>query len=385
MPTIAALIVAAGRGSRFGSEVPKQYANLAGKPIIRHAINALINHPAISYVQPVIHQDDARLFEDAAAGLQIATPIFGGETRQDSVRLGLEALASLNPDFVLIHDGARPFVTSHIIEGVISALTDGARGAIPGLPIPDTLKRIDGESKVIETVSRTNMVRAQTPQGFHFDDLLAAHRTSRHLTFTDDAAVMEQAGHTIAVVTGDDNNVKVTEADDLTKVAATLLETRTGVGFDVHRFGPGDGVTLGSIHIPMNKSLIGHSDADVVLHAATDAILGALSDGDIGLHFPPSDENNRDLDSRIFLAFALDRLAGSHGSLIHLDLTVICEQPKLSRYRAQMRDAIAEIAGVPTTRISVKATTTEGLGFTGRGEGIACQAVATIRALPVEF
>lgn len=384
MNTYAALIVAAGRGSRFGSKTPKQYAALSGIPVVTHAMTALSAHPKISHVQPVIHPDDTEAFSSAVGDLNVSTPVFGGQTRQDSVHLGLEALVTLNPDFVLIHDGARPNVSQSTIDRVIEALENGAKGVIPGIGISDTLKRLGEDAEIIETVSRTKIVRAQTPQGFHFQSLLDAHRQSKTLSLTDDAAIMEHVGHAVIVVDGDEDNIKITEARDLTKISEIMLETRTGMGFDVHRFGPGDGVTLGGIMIPMDKALIGHSDADVVLHAATDAILGAIGDGDIGFHFPPSNNEYAGADSKEFLLFAMERLKACSGSLVHLDLTIICERPKITPHRDQIRGAIAETAKVTPSRISVKATTTEGLGFTGRGEGIACQAVATVKSLPLD-
>ena len=383
MTTCAALIVAAGRGARFGATLPKQYATLTGSPVLRHALRALNTHPRITQIQPVIHPDDHILFAEAAQDIPIAQPCSGGPTRQDSVRLGLEALAGSAPDFVLIHDGARPLIGTGVLDRVIEALENGALGAIPTLPVPDTLKRVGDGAQIIETVPRTNIVRAQTPQGFHFQTLLQAHQTCAGLNLTDDAAVMEHAGFSVISVPGDEDNIKITEAGDIDRVSEKLLETRVGMGFDVHRFGPGNGLTLGGVFIPMDKTLLGHSDADVVLHAATDAILGALGDGDIGVHFPPSDESFKGAASNLFFEFALNRLHACMGSLIHIDLTVICERPKLSPFREDIRRSIAAMAGVSPARISIKATTTEGLGFTGRGEGIACQAVATVKAAPI--
>lgn len=380
MKTYAALIVAAGRGSRFGSDTPKQYALLSGPPVIAHAIAALSGHQKISHIQPVIHPDDTEAFSSAVGDLNVLMPVFGGQTRQESVRLGLEALVDLNPDFVLIHDGARPNVSNAIVDRVIEALDNGAKGVIPGIGISDTLKRVGESAEIIETVSRSNIVRAQTPQGFNFQCLLDAHRQYVELALTDDAAIMERAGHDVTVVEGDEGNIKVTEASDLTKISDIMLETRTGMGFDVHRFGPGDGVTLGGVKIPMDKSLLGHSDADVVLHAATDAILGSIGDADIGFHFPPSNSEYAGADSKTFLLFAMERLKALSGSLVHLDLTIICERPKITPFRNQIRHTIADTANVTPARVSVKATTTERLGFTGREEGIACQAIATVKS-----
>ena len=383
MPSCTAIIVAAGRGSRFGGDRPKQYTELAGVPLLRYALQAFDRHSAVNMVVPVIHPDDRGLFDEAAEGLDVLDPVTGGATRQESVLRGLETLTLNAPETVLIHDGARPNPGEGVIDRVLAALQGGVSGAIPTLPVQETLKRLDGTKIVLETVNRANVVRAQTPQGFLFSPLLNAHREHAHKTMTDDAAVLEQSGHAVTTVDGHSSNIKVTNRQDLERIADALFEVRTGSGFDVHRFGPGDGLVLGGIHIPFNRGLIGHSDADVVLHAATDAILGALADGDIGVHFPPLDADYKDASSHLFLKFAMDRLCERLGSLLHLDITIICEQPKVLPFREQMRATISEIAGVSLNRISVKATTSEGLGFTGRGEGIACQALATIRVVPL--
>lgn len=382
MSFCTAIVVAAGRGARFGGQAPKQYVNLGGYPLLRHSLTVFAKHPRIDSVIPVIRPDDLDLFLHAASGLDIREPVSGGASRQDSVYRGLEALENEDPGKILIHDGARPKPGSGVIDRVLDALDGAAAGVIPVLPVPDTLKRIDGANIVRETVARDGVVRAQTPQGFLFKPLIAAHRACAGMSLTDDAAVLEHCGHEVTTVEGDSENIKVTDNADLEAVAESLFETRTGSGFDAHRFGDGNGLMLGGINIPFDKSLFGHSDADVVLHAATDAVLGALADGDIGIHFPPSEPAHKDAPSDIFLRFAISRLQQRLGRLLHLDLTVICEQPKLSVHRDAMRARIAEISDVSLDRVSVKATTTEGLGFTGRGEGIACQAVATIQIVP---
>lgn len=382
MTSCAALIVAAGRGSRFGGAVPKQYADLGGQAVIRHSLQAFCRHPLISTVVPVIHLDDHATFAEAANGLPIAPPVFGGATRQESVQRGLAALSKDSPDLVLVHDGARPNVSGDLIDRVLSGLKQHD-GVIPVMPVSETLKRTSPIGEIEATVPRDGIVRAQTPQGFSFEILSEAHAKSSDISLTDDAAVLEAAGHSVMTVRGDDANIKITTEGDLAKVVDAMSETRIGMGYDVHRFGPGDGVTLGGVFIPIDKKLIGHSDADVVLHAATDAILGALGDGDIGEHFPPSNPAYKGAPSRMFLEFAVGRLREQAGELKLLDLTVICERPKLSPVREEMRTAIAQIAGISPKRVSVKATTTEGLGFTGRGEGIACQAIATVRAMPL--
>jgi 2-C-methyl-D-erythritol 4-phosphate cytidylyltransferase/2-C-methyl-D-erythritol 2,4-cyclodiphosphate synthase len=381
MTRCVALVVAAGRGSRFGGEIPKQWRDLGGRPVLRHSLATFAAHPAIDAVRAVIHPDDRLLYDAAAAGLALGDPILGGPTRQDSVRLGLEALVALDPEVVLIHDGARPFVNAGVIGRVIAGLKDHA-GAIPALPVHDTLKR-GGPSGLIEaTVPRAGLWRAQTPQGFHFPALLAAHRAAMGHEWTDDAAVAEQAGMTVSLVTGSEDNVKITTAQDLCRAAARQAEPgdiRVASGFDVHRFCDGDHVTLCNLAVPHDAGLEGHSDADVALHALTDALLGCIAAGDIGRHFPPTDPRWKGADSAIFLAHAGALIGALGGEIVHLDITIICERPKIGPYRAAMTARTAEILGLDEGRVSIKATTTEGLGFTGRREGIAAQAMATVR------
>ena len=384
MPETVALIVAAGRGSRMPGDVPKQYRQLHGRAILRHVLEAFVAHPGISEIRTVINSDDAQRFADVSQGLNLAPPVLGGETRQDSVRNGLESLATGSaPDRVLIHDGARPFVSPALIDRVIGALDD-CDGAIPALPMTDTVKRVD-DGAILETVERSGLFRAQTPQGFRFSALLSAHESAAQnpngQSFTDDASIAEAAGLRVATVPGEESNIKITHDEDLSRAAAWLLgarETRVGSGFDVHAFGPGNSVRLGGIDIAHSQALAGHSDADVALHALTDAILGAIGDGDIGSHFPPSDPQWQGADSSQFLAHAADLLRQRNGTLVHADLTIICEQPRIGAHRDAMRARIADILSVYVGRISVKATTTEGLGFTGRNEGIAAQASVTV-------
>ncbi len=376
--TCAALIVAAGRGQRFGGDQPKQYAPLSGEPLLRRTLRAFCGHPRVERVLVAIHPDDATTFTAAASGLTGVSWVPGGATRQESVRRGLEALAANPPDLVLIHDGARPMVTATLVDRVVAGLRD-FDGVLPAVAVIDTLKRLAADGRVGETVPRDNLVRAQTPQGFHFEAILSAHRRFAGEQLTDDAAVMERAGHRVATIPGDESNIKVTTMDDLTRLAASLAETRVGQGFDVHRFGPGDHVMLCGVKVAHSHGLVGHSDADVALHAATDAILGALGAGDIGQHFPPSDAKWRGAASHVFLRHAYDLLTGRRGTLVHLDFTLICERPKIGPHREAMIASVAHILGVEQGRVSVKATTTEGLGFTGRAEGIAAQAVATVR------
>ncbi len=381
MPETVALIVAAGRGSRMPGNVPKQYRHLHGRSILRHVFETFLTHPSIGGVQAVIHPDDHEQFADASRGLNIGPPILGGDTRQESVRNGLQSLATgPTPDRVLIHDGARPLPSNGLIDRVVAALDD-ADGAVPALALTDTIKRVESDA-VVETVDRTGLFRVQTPQGFDFRALLSAYgRTTNTGQFTDDASIAEAAGLRVAIVAGEEQNIKITHDEDLARAAAWLQgarETRVGSGFDVHAFGPGDSVRLGGIDIPHDRALAGHSDADVALHALTDAILGAIGDGDIGSHFPPSDPQWQGADSSRFLGHAAALLRQRHGALVHGDLTIICEQPRIGPHRDAMRARIADILAVDLSRISVKATTTEGLGFTGRSEGIAAQASVTI-------
>lgn len=381
MVSCIALVVAAGRGTRLGGPLPKQYLPLAGRPLLRHSLEALRRHPGIGAVRVVYNPDDGALYETAAHGLDLLPPVAGGAARQDSARLGLESLEPLAPERVLIHDGARPFLDRGTIDRVLDAL-GRAPGAIPALPLRDTVKR--GEvGRVIATLDRAALWRAQTPQGFHYQPILAAHRAAAGSDLSDDAAVAERAGLAVALVAGSEENFKVTTGDDLLQaerlLAARQGDIRTGQGFDVHAFGPGDHVWLCGVRVPHRQGLVGHSDADVGLHALTDAILGALGAGDIGMHFPPSDPQWRGAPSHRFLRHAADLAAAAAGSIAHVDVTLICEQPKIAPHRDAMVARIAEILAIAPRRVSVKATTTEKLGFTGRGEGIAAQAVATLR------
>jgi 2-C-methyl-D-erythritol 4-phosphate cytidylyltransferase/2-C-methyl-D-erythritol 2,4-cyclodiphosphate synthase len=385
--TTAAIVVAAGRGSRFGGAAPKQYTPLAGRPILTHALARLAAHPAISAVRAVIHPDDRAAYDAAAAGLDLLEPVHGGAERQESVRLGLESLEALAPARVLIHDAARPLVDAGTVDRLLAALT-AAPAALPVLPVADTLKRGDA-GRVVETVPRDGLYRAQTPQAFGFAEILAAHRAAAGRALTDDAAVAEAAGLAVALVEGAPQLMKITTFGDLAEAERWLGlgdpaamarsgEVRVGNGFDVHRFVPGDHVTLCGVRIPHRQALAGHSDADVGLHALTDAILGALADGDIGSHFPPSDPTWRGADSARFLRHAGTLVTARGGRILHCDVTLICEAPKVGPHRAAMQARIAEILGIGPGRVSVKATTTERLGFTGRGEGLAAQATATL-------
>lgn len=377
-----ALIVAGGSGRRFGAATPKQYLPLAGQSILQRTIDVFLGSPKVALIQVVINPDAAPLYEQATKQHpRLLPPAAGGAERQDSVRAGLEALIPHQPDFVLIHDAARPFLDPALIDRTLAAARNG--GAIAAVRMTDTVKRADG-AVVADTLDRSILWRAQTPQTFRFQDILAAHRAAIGLALPDDAAVAERAGIPVHLIESTDGNMKITTADDLVRAeqrlsgAEAALFPRVGNGFDVHRFGPGHHVTLCGLKIPHTAGLLGHSDADVGLHALTDAILGAICAGDIGQHFPPSDPKWRGADSGMFLEHARDLMTERGGRLLHVDVTVICERPKVGPHRAAMVARIAALLKLSPDRVSVKATTTEQLGFTGRGEGIAAQATATI-------
>ena len=381
--TSVALIVAAGRGERFGSDLPKQYVPLGGQPLLRHCVAHLSRHPAIAAVRVVIDPDARQHYEAAVEGLPVLDPVPGGASRQESVRRGLESLEADAPDTILIHDGARPFCAPDLVDRVLGGLVDH-QGAIAALPVVDTLKRADGDGVIAATLDRAGMWRAQTPQGFRYHAILEAHRAATGRDdLTDDAAVAEIAGLDVALVPGAEDNFKVTTPQDLDRAEAILAgrqdDVRVGNGFDVHRFGPGTAVMLCGVEIPHDRGLAGHSDSDVALHALTDALLGALGDGDIGRHFPPSDPQWRGAASEIFVRDAVARLRRRNGAIAHADITLICEAPKVAPHAEAMRARVAAMLGIEPARVSIKATTTEGLGFTGRGEGIAAQATVTLR------
>lgn len=375
---VIALLMAAGRGSRFGADIPKQYLPLAGRAVLRRAAEALLAEPGIDAILPVCAPDEAATVAALLDGLPVLAPVAGGATRQESVRAGLEALAGAPPDIVLVHDAARPVVPPGTLSALLAAL-ETHPGAIPAQPVTDTLKRA-GDGMIQATVARAGLFRAQTPQGFRFPPLLAAHRAAT-AEVTDDAALLEAAGLAVALVPGSESNVKITHPEDLTRVEAALgaaLLPRMGTGFDVHRLVEGRPLILCGVAIPFPLGLSGHSDADVGIHALCDAIYGALAEGDIGRHFPPSEAAWKDADSARFLRHAAARIAARGGRLLHADVTLICERPKITPHADAMRARLAELLEVAVGRVSVKATTTERLGFTGRGEGIAAQAAATL-------
>lgn len=387
--TRAALIVAAGRGRRAATAgaPPKQYTLLGGKSILRRTIEVFAQHQRIDRILVVIHGDDRAAYDRAVDGLgeKLLAPVVGGATRQASVRLGLERLAAEAPETVLIHDAVRPFIADEVIDRVIAAL-GAAPGAIAALPVVDTLKEAGGDHRIARTVARDALWRAQTPQGFHFAPILGAHLDALRAgigDMTDDAAIAEWAALPVALAMGSESNVKITTIEDLHMAeerlaAATRMETRVATGFDVHRFTDGDHVWLGGVRIAHTHKLEGHSDADVVLHALTDAVLGCIGEGDIGEHFPPSDPKWKGAASRVFLADAARRVAARGGRIVNVDVTVLAEAPKIGPHRAAMQDVIGAVLGLASDRVGIKATTTEGLGFTGRREGIAAMASATV-------
>lgn len=385
MPQVAAVVVAAGQGLRAGGEIPKQFRRIAGETLLERALSVFAEASDVTFVQPVIRPNDVDLVRRLTRGMNVLEPVAGGATRQASVRAGLEALVSCTPDIVLVHDAARPFASASLITRAIEA-AEKTGAAIPALPVTDTVKRIDNAGTIEATLDRNSIRLVQTPQAFAFPVLFDAHRRALAQgrdDFTDDAALAEWAGIKVSVFAGEPGNIKFTTPEDFARAeaiqSAGLGDVRTGSGLDVHAFGPGDHVTLGGIRIPHAQALTGHSDADVALHALTDAILGALADGDIGAHFPPSDPQWRGASSDRFLTFAVERVRARGGRIAHLDLTIVCEAPRIGEHRDRMRANIANLAGIGIARVGVKATTSEKLGFTGRGEGIAAYATATIR------
>ncbi|MES2029925.1 MAG: bifunctional 2-C-methyl-D-erythritol 4-phosphate cytidylyltransferase/2-C-methyl-D-erythritol 2,4-cyclodiphosphate synthase [Pseudomonadota bacterium] len=381
----AAIIVAAGRGLRAGSGGPKQYRMIGGRSVIARAMEPFCNHPQVFAVQPITNPDDIAVFNEAVSELRYHAPANGGATRQASVRAGLEALADHAPDIVLIHDAARPFVTPALIDRAIAAAQiTGA--AVPGVAVTDTIKQVNEAGHVEATPDRARLRSAQTPQAFRFDVILEAHRRAAKEgrdDFTDDAALAEWAGLTVATFEGDLANMKLTTPEDFireeARLAASLGDIRMGTGYDVHAFGDGDHLMICGVRVPHTRGFLAHSDGDVGLHALVDAILGALADGDIGSHFPPSDPQWKGAASDKFLKYAVDRVTARGGRIANLEVTLICERPKIGPLRDSMREKISEITGVALSRVAVKATTSERLGFTGREEGIAATAAATIR------
>ena len=371
---LAAILVAAGTGSRFGHPTPKQFCLVAGRPVMAHAASRLVE--VVNLLQPV---GDAEAIGAALAGVAHLDPVAGGVTRQASVRAGLEALAAHAPDIVLVHDACRPFFPAGTVADLVAALVSHD-GAIPAVPVAETLKRATTDGSVEETVPRAGLFRAQTPQAFPFAALLALHRHAAEGA-TDDAGLVEDRGGRVALVAGDEDNIKITYAADLwrmERILAVPLYPRVGTGYDVHALVPDRRLVLCGVDVAHDRGLLGHSDADVGIHALCDAIYGALAEGDIGRHFPPGEATWKDADSARFLRHAAERIMARGGRLLNADVTLICERPKITPHAPAMMARLAGLLGVDAGRISVKATTSERLGFTGRMEGIAAQAVATV-------
>jgi 2-C-methyl-D-erythritol 4-phosphate cytidylyltransferase / 2-C-methyl-D-erythritol 2,4-cyclodiphosphate synthase len=377
--TVAAIIVAAGKGERAGGGVPKQFALLGGRPLLVHSVDAFLSHPRVSSVHVVIGEGQYDLALSALEGRPVTSLATGGKERKDSVHAGLEAAQASGAKLVLIHDAARPFLSAVMIDRLIDAL-DAADGALPALPVVDTLAK--SGSTIGDVVDRDGLVRVQTPQAFHLDAIMTSHQRWNGGIATDDAQMARAAGFMVIAVEGDPMMDKITVSADFAAAEARLAAgkvSRTGMGYDVHRLEFGKELWLGGILIPHDKGLAGHSDADVALHALVDALLGAAGDGDIGTHFPPSEEQWAGAASTRFVEYARDRIAARGGLIDHVDLTIICEAPKIGPHRSAIRARIAALLQIEQDSVSIKATTTERLGFTGRGEGIAAQAVATVR------
>ncbi|MEP9374217.1 bifunctional 2-C-methyl-D-erythritol 4-phosphate cytidylyltransferase/2-C-methyl-D-erythritol 2,4-cyclodiphosphate synthase [Mesorhizobium sp. KR1-2] len=385
----AVVIVAAGRGERAGQgDGPKQYRKIGGRAVLSHTVATFLNHPGIGAIAVVIHPDDCELLNAALGDLaERVLVVNGGATRQDSTRLGLLALEQYRPAKVLIHDGVRPFVDAPLIDRVVTAI-DGGHGALPALPVSDTLKREAANGTIAETIARAGLHAAQTPQGFPYEAILAAHEKAfaqGRSDFTDDAAIAEWVGMPVRIVPGLPDNVKLTWARDIAMADQRLSasngsfpDVRTGNGYDVHSFEPGDHVTLCGVDIPHSKKLSGHSDADVCLHALTDALLATCGAGDIGTHFPPSDPQWKGAASRIFVEHAVKLVRSRGGRIANADITLICEAPRVGPHREAMTAALSDMLGIDQGRVSVKATTNERLGFVGREEGIAAIATASV-------
>ena len=386
--TSVALIMAAGSGERLGGEIPKQYQNLGRISVLRRTVLAFFNHPAIDAVAVVIHPSHAAFCEQAVKGLNLHPAIPGGADRQESVRLGLEGIKALNPTHVLIHDAARPLVSSELISKTLLAL-EKHDAVLPARALADTIKRIEA-ARVVGTVDRINLYAAQTPHGFAYEEILAAHQKFQHTKVTDDAGIAELAGLSVHTIPGERKNFKITTREDMQQAEYIIggqQETRTGQGYDVHRLLPhasGSGnIMLCGVPIEHTHYLEGHSDADAGLHALVDALLATIAEGDIGQHFPPSDVRWKGADSGVFVRHACQLIKARGGAITSADITLICEAPKIAPHRETMRNKVAELLGVNLSRVSIKATTTEGLGFAGRKEGIAAMSIVTI-TLPVQ-
>lgn len=378
-----ALILAAGRGHRMSRGTPKQYLDVGGITILRRTVNVFLKNPTIDLIQVIIHPDDRELYETAVGDIGLPEPVLGGKTRQNSVLNGLEAIGKHFPEYVYIHDAARPFLEQKTLNSLICEV-DKSGAVIPALRIRDTIKCITEET-IHSTLDRDYLYCAQTPQAFRYKAIFMAHRRFENINFTDDSAIAEKAGLKVRIIEGLENNFKITTKEDLNKANIMTkkyyTDVRIGYGVDVHAFDKGDHVILGGVKIPHTMSLKGHSDADVAIHAITDAVLGAIAAGDIGEHFPPSDPEWKNISSDVFLKHAVNLVAKKKGIINSIDITIVCEEPKIGPYRDLIRSNISKIMDFDIDRISIKATTTERLGFTGKGQGIMVHAVATIKLL----
>jgi 2-C-methyl-D-erythritol 4-phosphate cytidylyltransferase/2-C-methyl-D-erythritol 2,4-cyclodiphosphate synthase len=377
--SVAALIVAAGRGERTGGEIPKQYMSLLGRPVLRWSVEAMAR-AGVEQIVVVIAPEHADLCRDATSGGPAVRIVNGGATRTESVRAGLAIVEDAK--IVLVHDAARPGLTPQVVNALVEAINGGAAGAAPALAIADSLRRADARGNVVGEIDRDGLMRVQTPQAFRAEALRAAYAALPDgAALSDDLAVVRANGGACLLVRGDARLMKITYPEDLALMERILSGERVtcvGTGIDAHRFGPGDHLTLCGVRIAHDKGLVGHSDADAGWHALVDAILGALGEGDIGAHFPPSDPQWKGADSERFLRHAAKLSADAGARIVHVDMTLVCERPKIGPHREAMRTRTAEVLGLPLSRVSVKATTTERMGFLGREEGLAAQATATL-------
>ncbi|MFZ4120892.1 MAG: bifunctional 2-C-methyl-D-erythritol 4-phosphate cytidylyltransferase/2-C-methyl-D-erythritol 2,4-cyclodiphosphate synthase [Caulobacterales bacterium] len=382
---VDALIVAAGAGTRVGAGLPKQYRTLSGKPVLRWSLEAFRKDQRFRRIFVAVDPTYLEQAKAIASGIGAITFVTGGATRTQTVQKSLIALQGDPPDLLFIHDAARPGLSTTVLDALFEAMAKGAAGSAPALPLPDALKRADRNAAVISSVSREGLFRVQTPQAFHFQALANAYAKHAGNALDDDLAIAELAGLPIVLVAGDQRLQKLTFEEDFAMIAPHIghaSQLRVGQGFDAHRLGPGDQVTLCGVKVPSDRGLIGHSDADVAWHALTDAILGAIAAGDIGDHFPPTQAKWKGVESGVFLRHAMDLLRAGGARLVNVDLTLICERPKIQPHRAAMRASTAKALGLPLNAVSIKATTTEGMGFTGRGEGIAAQAAVMVLCPP---
>lgn len=381
-PNCTVIIVAGGTGARFGKDTPKQYLSIHGKTILNHTISAFANHPAVNNILVVIGNDHDDLYKKSVSKhSKLLSPVYGGQTRQESVYQALQTLSLADNEIVLIHDAARPCVSIELIDNILMALKTHQAASL-GVQMTDTLRKTDSQ-EYQSIIDRQNVYAMQTPQGFYFGLIKSAHEKFKGQNFTDDTALATEIGIPVSIVNGDRMNIKITTPEDMMiaekYLAEPVLIPRTGIGFDVHAFGEeSSSIRIGGVDIPHTHKLKGHSDADVLLHAITDALYGVIADGDIGHHFPPNNPDYKDVDSTYFLQEALEAVQNKGGKIIHVDSVVMCEAPKIGPHRAAIQTRVADILCIAPSRVSIKATTTEELGFTGRREGIAAQAIVTV-------